>query len=156
MKSLKRISSLVLFVLGLYLGVGYFLHLIVFPEHKPDLTDYFRSGDVFYSQDEGLRQTVIKQENGRVYVRLDLDPYAPGPPMHIHNTFDELFEGGDKPVKLIVNKEVVLLNPGEKLLVPKGVPHKMLNDGDTPVSMHILESDLPEQFAVYLNQVLGI
>lgn len=153
MKLLKKIGVAVLISLGVYLGVGYFLHLVVFSEYKPDLTDYFKPGDMLPNEFGGYRQTVIKQENEFVYVQLDMNPFSQGPPLHIHNAFDEIFLALDKPVTFIVNDDVVVLPPGERITVPAGVPHKMFNDTDEPVSMQIL--DLPVQFAVYLNQMYG-
>jgi quercetin dioxygenase-like cupin family protein len=153
MRRLKKISLIFLLILVLYLGIGYFLHLVVFPENKPDLTDYFLPGDIFPNEVAGYRQTVIEQKDGFVYVQLDLDPFSQGPPLHAHRTFDETFLAMDTPVTFMVNGEVVVLPPGERITVPVGVPHKMFNDTDSPVSMGII--DLPVQFAVYLNQVYG-
>jgi mannose-6-phosphate isomerase-like protein (cupin superfamily) len=153
MKLFKKISLAILLSLGLYLVIGYFLHLVVFPEYKPDLTDYFMPGDVLPNEAGGYRQTIIKQENGFVITQLDMNPFSQGPPLHTHSTFDETFLALDKPVTFLVNEEVVLLPPGERITVPVGVPHKMFNDSDSPVSMQII--DLPVQFAVYLNQGYG-
>jgi len=153
MKRLKKILLGVLISLGLYLGIGYLLHLVVFPEYNPDLSDYFEPGDIFPNEAAGYRQTVIMLEDGFVYVQLDMDPFSQGPPLHTHSTFDETFLALDKPVTFIVDGEVVVLLPGERITVPVGVPHKMFNDSDSPVSMQII--DLPVQFAVYLSQVYG-
>jgi mannose-6-phosphate isomerase-like protein (cupin superfamily) len=153
MKLLKRISLVFLLILGLYLGIGYLLHLVVFPENKPDLTDYFRPGDVFPNEPAGYRQTVIKQDGRFVQSRLDMDPFSPGPPMHTHRSFDETFMAMDTPVTFMVNREIVVVPPGERITVPVGVPHKMFNDTDSPVSMGII--DLPVEFAFYLFQVYG-
>ena len=153
MKLLKKIGLAVLISLGVYLGVGYFLHLVVFPEYKPDLTDYFTPGDVLPNKSGDYKQTVIIQEDGIVSTQLDMNPFSQGPPLHTHHTFDETFTALDKPVTLIVNNEVVVLAAGETIAAPAGVPHKMFNDTDEPVSMVL--TNMPVQKLVYLNQVYG-
>ncbi len=109
MNLFKKIGLAVLISLGEYLGVGYFLHLVVFPEYKPDLTDYFQPGDILPNNSAGYRQIVIQLEDGIVSAQLDMDPFSQGPPLHTHHTFDETFTVLDKPVTLIVNNEVVVL-----------------------------------------------
>ncbi len=153
MKRLKKYGLAILIGLGLYLGVGYFLHLVVFPEYKPNLTDYFIPGDVLPNKSGGYRQVVIQQEGGIVSTQLDMDPFSQGPPLHTHHTFDETFTALDKPVNLIVNNEVVVLAPGETIAAPAGVPHKMFNDTGEPVSMIL--TNMPVQKLVYLTQVYG-
>lgn len=143
----------VLIGLGVYLGLGYFMHLVVFPEYNPDLADYFQPGDVLPNDEGNYRQIVIKQEGGVVSTQLDMDPFSPGPPLHIHRKTDETFVALDKPVTLIVDHEVVELLPGERITAQAGVPHKMFNDTDSSVSMQLI--DLPVQKLVYLKQLYG-
>ena len=59
-----------------YLGIGYFLHLVIFPEYIPDVSNYFKPGDTFYSREEGLKQIILKQENGKVYCKIEMEPHA--------------------------------------------------------------------------------
>lgn len=75
-----------------YLVIGNLLHRIVFPEKKPEVSGWFKPGQKFYSKTEGFRQTVLKQENGFVHCLLEIEPFAGGPPKHIHTEFDEKFE----------------------------------------------------------------
>jgi mannose-6-phosphate isomerase-like protein (cupin superfamily) len=155
MKKIRKLAVWTLILLFLYLGVGYLLHLVIFPEYKPVLSGYFQPGDELYSKQEGLRQTVQRHENGYVYTTLLFEPWAVGPPLHIHTRFDELFEGNEQPLAFIVGRERVTLMPGEQLWVKKGTPHKMFNNTDMPVTMNMTGAGLPEQFAVYLSQVYG-
>ena len=67
MKTLKKVLRLFLVFMLSYLAIGYFLHLVIFPEYQPDISNYFEPGDEFYSKAEGLKQIVIKQDNGKVY-----------------------------------------------------------------------------------------
>jgi len=58
MKYLKRIAIAAVTFFGVYLGIGYLFHIVIFPEYKPDITNYFKQGDVFYSKAEGLKKKV--------------------------------------------------------------------------------------------------
>ena len=141
--------------LSAYLAIGYLLHSVIFPEKKPGISTYFRPGDVFYSKAEKVRQTVIKQENGFVYCTADIDPFAPGPPEHIHTDFDEVFEITNGELSMLVNGEVKKIRPGQKLLIPKGVPHKPFNEtADTIHTKGMIA--FPEKFAFYLAQVYAL
>ena len=43
--------------LAAYLGIGYLLHAVIFPEQKPDISTYFKPGDIFYSKTEKIKQS---------------------------------------------------------------------------------------------------
>lgn len=137
-----------------YVGIGYALHLFVFPEKKPVIQNYFSPGDVFYSKAEGFRQTVLKQENGLVDCKVELDPFAPGPPEHIHTEFDEVVEIENGQVNLKYAGEEKVLKPGESFLIKKGVPHKFWNTTNETIRVKGSMS-FPEKFAFTLSQVYG-
>ncbi|MCE3281269.1 MAG: hypothetical protein K0Q66_6 [Chitinophagaceae bacterium] len=145
----------ILVALGSYLLIGYFLHLVVFPEQKPEVSTYFTPGQVFYSKAEGFRQTVVKQENGRVYCALEIEPFADGPPKHIHTGFDETFALSKGMLSVWVDGKVVRLQPGDTLFVPRGTPHQPFNETADTLR---LQGDVsfPEKFAYYLPQVYGV
>jgi mannose-6-phosphate isomerase-like protein (cupin superfamily) len=127
-KRFRRVLLYSMFLIAAYLIVGYFLHLVVFPENKPNVSTYFTPGQVFYSKTEGFRQTVVKQENGFVYCSLEIEPYASGPPTHIHTSFDEYFEIESGVLSVWVDGEIKKIRPGETLHVPQGTPHRPFND----------------------------
>lgn len=144
-----------LLVLGLYLSIGYLFHAVIFPEKKPDISQYFKPGDVFMSKQEMVKQTVVKQENGIVYCASVIEPFAPGPPAHIHPDFDEVFEIANGELSMWVNGTVQKIRPGESLTIPKGTPHKPFNEtADTIFTKGTVA--FPEQFAFYLKQVYGV
>ncbi len=145
--------SLLLFFAA-YLLLGNLLHRVVFPEPKPDVSTHFRAGQEFYSQTEGFRQTVLKQENGFVHVHLTVDPFAGGPPKHIHDTFDETFAIENGELTVWVDGEIKKLRPGQVLHIPKGTPHQPYNE--TADTIRLKGSfPFPENFAFYLPQVYG-
>lgn len=143
-----------LILIGLYLVVGNLLHRVVFRERTPDISTYFQPGQEFYSKAEGFRQKVARQENGFVYGTLEAEPFAAGPPRHIHTGFDEIFEIENGELTIWVDGEVKKLRPGQVLHVPKGVPHKPYNE--TGETIRVKGSfAFPEKFAFYLQQVYG-
>ena len=155
MKKLKKAMIYLLIAFAGYLVIGYFLHLVVFPEKKPEISSYFTPGDQFNSIEEGFKQTVVDQEDGLVYCNLVVEPYASGPPKHIHTEFDEYFEVKNGELSVWVDGEVKKIKPGEVVHIPKGTPHKPFNE--TSEIIHLKESfAMPEQFAFYLSQVYDL
>ncbi len=155
---MNTIKLSIIYVVGglaVYLIIGYLFHLVIFPEKKPRVTTYFKDGQTFYSKAEGIAQKIVKQENGFVYSELEVHPFAPGPPMHIHTSFDETFEIGNGELSIWVNGEIKKITPGEVVHVPKGTPHKPFNE--TSDTIHLKkEFPLPEHFAYGLSQVYGL
>jgi hypothetical protein len=90
-----------------------------------------------------------------VYCKAEIGPFAGGPPVHIHSSFDETFEVENGELSVMVNGEVKKLHPGDKLFIPRGTPHKPFNEtADTIRVKGVVE--FPEHFAYYLSQVYGI
>jgi mannose-6-phosphate isomerase-like protein (cupin superfamily) len=153
----KRLLAIVGFIAA-YLVIGALLDRAVFPEADPGADYYPREGQVFVSQSEGFQQTVLKHENGLVWVELVLEPHAAGPPEHIHTTFPEKFIVAEGTLSLMVDGEKKTLRAGETLLVPPGTPHKPFNETDAPVVVRgpfAPEYAIPEQFSVFLTQAYG-
>lgn len=138
-----------------YLAIGYLFHLIIFPEKKPEISTYFHAGDEFTSEAEGFYQSVVAQHDGMVYCNLVVSPYAPGPPKHIHSSFDEYFEVQNGEMSVWVDGEVKKIKSGEVLHIPEGTPHQPLNE--TADTIHLKESfAMPEKFAFHLSQIYGL
>jgi mannose-6-phosphate isomerase-like protein (cupin superfamily) len=154
-KIAKKITMYLLLAIAGYLAIGYLFHLVIFPEGKPPISSYFKPNDIFYSKVEGFKQHVEKQENGFVYCTLVLEPLAEGPPKHIHTGFDEEFEVSNGELTLWVDGEIKKIHPGEKILVPRGTPHKPYNE--TTESINVKGTiAFPEKFAYHLPQVYGV
>jgi mannose-6-phosphate isomerase-like protein (cupin superfamily) len=151
----KKATMYILIIVTAYLSIGYLFHLVIFPENKPEVSTYFKPGQQFYSKAEGFRQTVVKQENGHVFCSLEIEPFAGGPPKHIHTRFDEFFEISNGELTVWVDGEIKKIHPGEKLFIPKGTPHKPYNE--TADTIHVKGPiDFPENFAYCLPQVYGV
>ena len=153
-KSLLGILGIIL----AYVLVGALLDKVIFPEAEPGADYYPREGQVFVSKSEGFRQTVLKRENNLVWTELVLEPFAPGPPEHIHTSLPENFVVAEGTLSLLVNGEKKILRPGESLLINPGTSHKPFNETDSRVVIKTPltpEYALPEQFTVFLTQAYG-
>lgn len=151
----KKIVMWALILITAYLVLGNLLHRVIFPEKKPAVSTWFKPGQELYSRAEGFRQTVIKQEKGYVHCTLEIEPFAPGPPVHIHAGFDEIFEIESGELTVWVDGEIKKLHPGEVLYVPRGIPHKPYNEtADTIRTKGAVA--FPEQFAFCLVQVYAL
>jgi mannose-6-phosphate isomerase-like protein (cupin superfamily) len=154
-KLIKRTAMYILIVITGYVAIGYLLHLVVFPESKPAVSNYFKPGQQFYSKAEGFKQTIVKQENEHVYCSLEIDPFADGPPKHIHTSFDETFQVHNGTLSVWVDGKVVRVQPGDTLFVPRGTPHKPFNETADTIRVKG-EVAFPEKFAYHLPQVYGV
>ncbi len=109
------------------------LYNTLVPLKTPRLHDYFKSGQTFSSQMEGVTQTIIKQVGDKVYSELKLAPGAAGPPEHMHMGFDEsgTITKGTLTVKL--NDEVVEMSAGSRINFPGGQYHTFSNQTNSEV-----------------------
>jgi mannose-6-phosphate isomerase-like protein (cupin superfamily) len=143
-----------LLLIPAYLLVGYVCHYLIFPEKKPDIRNYFKPGQQFYSKAEGVLQTVLRQEGAVVYCKAVIEPFAPGPPKHTHANFDEYFAIENGELSMWLGKEVKKIHPGETLKIPRGVAHKPFNE--TAETIYVKGAvPFPEKFAFYLCQIYG-
>jgi quercetin dioxygenase-like cupin family protein len=154
-KITKQTAMYILIFFAGYLAIGYLFHLVIFPESKPAVANYFKPGQQFYSKAEGFKQTVVKQENGHVYCTLQVDPFADGPPKHKHTDFDELFQVHNGTLSVWLEGKVYRLQPGDTLFVPRGKAHKPFNETVDTISVKG-EVAFPEKFAYHLPQAYGI
>jgi len=152
---IKKIGMYFIIFIASYIVVGNLFHRVLLPEKKPDIHTWFKPGQKLYSKAEGFRQTVLKQENGYVYCMLEMEPYAAGPPKHIHTDFDETFQIENGELTVWVDGNTRKIRPGEVLHIPKGTPHKPYNE--TGDSLRLKKAiAFPEKFAFNLVQVYGI
>jgi mannose-6-phosphate isomerase-like protein (cupin superfamily) len=52
-----------------------------------------------------------------------LAPEGDSPPLHVHGTEDELFHVLEGTLRIRLGDDELVLEPGESVLAPKGVPH---------------------------------
>lgn len=80
-----------------------------------------------------------------LHIEVSLPAQGDGPPLHLHDEFEEEFEviSGQLTVKL--GKEEVILQPGEKKLVTLNTAHTFTNNHDEPVVFRVRLTP-PSQF----------
>lgn len=137
-----------------YFGIGIIFHHYLFPPQKPDYASYFKTGDKFQSNWEGFEQTVISQKDGWLNTKVVMRPKSAGPPVHIHEHFDETFMVKEGVMSVLINGEKKTVRAGESVHIPKGTPHKPFNESDLPV---IVEDEngksFPLEFGYHLSQI---
>jgi hypothetical protein len=86
---------------------------------------------------------------------VEIEPFAGGPPKHIHTDFDEFFAVSNGELSVWVDGKVIKLHPGDSLFIPRGTPHKPFNEtADTIRTKGAFA--FPEKFAYHLPQVYGV
>jgi mannose-6-phosphate isomerase-like protein (cupin superfamily) len=156
--TVRRFLSRALAVAAAYVVVGALMDSVMFPEAAPGPEYYPREGYRFSSRSEGFHQTVLKREHGRLWIELEIEPFAPGPPVHVHTSIAEHFVVAEGTLSILFGGEKRVLRAGEHLLVPPGTPHRPFNEtGARVVVRGPMEPDyaLPDQFGVFLTQAYG-
>lgn len=137
-----------------YFAAGIIIHHYLFPPRNPDYASYFKTGDKFRSDWEGFEQTVISQKDGWLNTKVVMKPKAAGPPVHIHENFDEVFTVKEGTLSVLINGEKKIVRAGESVNIPKGTPHKPFNESELPV---LVEDEngksFPLEFAYHLSQI---
>jgi mannose-6-phosphate isomerase-like protein (cupin superfamily) len=155
---MKQIIKRILFwkaviIIG-YFVIGIIFHHYLFPPQKPDYASYFKTGDKFSSNWEGFEQTVISQKDGWLNTKVVMRPKSAGPPVHIHENFDEVFTVKEGTLSVLINGEKKIVRAGESVNIPKGTPHKPFNETEFPVLVGDENSkSFPLEFAYHLSQI---
>lgn len=145
--------TVTLIILGLVL-LPVFYNLL-FPFKRPNMENYFSPGQTFISEAEGITQTVIRQDGNKVYCELSFAPHAIGPPEHLHMSFDECATVVKGTLTTQTDGQVTKLNTGDRVVLKKGVYHRMYNDtNETVVIRSEKEEDyIPVEFSYSLAQL---
>lgn len=77
----------------------------------------------------------------------------PGPPLHTHPDFDELFFVQDGTPEFRVADEGIAAAPGSVLFVPRGTPHTFSNLGPLPARLMVVVS--PGGFEDYFKEIMA-
>jgi len=89
---------------------------------------------------------VVPAESGedRISVLKHWAPFGHSPPLHVHDTEDEVFHVFEGTLRFRVGDEVVRLTAGQIMLAPKGVPHTFCVD--SPDGAHFMTVTRPGDF----------
>ena len=78
-----------------------------------------------------LFRTTAADSNGeRVVVETLVEPNGAVAAAHVHPAQDELFEVLGGEVEFRLGKQTVVAKPGDRVLVPAGMPHRFRNAGE--------------------------
>lgn len=156
------IQKTIIYILGflvLYLVGGGILFNHVFPPKLIDYAAYFKKHQQFASKVEGMQLSIKKLDKENVFLKVSLEPFAAGPPEHIHQNFDEFFVVEKGTLSLLINGQKRTLKTGESILIPKGTPHKPFNETDQMVILNDssnIHPTMPSHFAYGLSQLYPV
>jgi mannose-6-phosphate isomerase-like protein (cupin superfamily) len=97
------------------------------------------------------------KETGGEYSLLELE-LAPGggTPLHAHTSFDEQFTAIDGVVGIVVEKNKILISPGESATAPLGKFHRFYNPGKTSIRFEVKIVPSCESFENSLKIAYGL
>lgn len=140
----------VISILASYLIVGLIIHHWIMPTKTPDFNDYFKVGKSFHSKLEGLTQTIVKVDNGKLTSDIEILPKSNGPVTHIHEKFDEVFIVKSGILSMQYGTDIKKIEAGQTIVIPKNTPHRPFNETD---SLVVVTSEMPLEFAYCLSQI---
>ena len=81
--------------------------------------------------------TTVETHGEFLLIKVALPPLGKGPPLHVHDEFEEEFEVISGILTITVEKEEKELTVGQQLLAPKGVKHTFNNKYEEPVVFRV-------------------
>ncbi|UVI27415.1 cupin domain-containing protein [Paenibacillus spongiae] len=79
-----------------------------------------------------------KETNGEyLLIEVALPPHGDGPPLHIHDRFEEEFEVISGKLTVTLGKTKYVLEAGDRRIAPIKTPHTFTNDDDEPVVFRV-------------------
>ena len=106
----------------------------------------------------GARVTFVPVGQGASYslTEWDVEPWTPGPPIHIHHEHDEGFYVMSGHFGFVLDGVTTYGKPGAHVLVPKGHAHSFWNAGARPARLlHIVTPPGLDQYFRDLAAELG-
>lgn len=100
----------------------------------------------------GMKQTVTNKVTGEqitfletasdtkgkyLLIEVALPPFGKGPPLHIHDQFEEEFEVLTGTLTVTLNKAKHVLQRGDRRTAPLKTPHTFTNEHDQPVVFRV-------------------
>lgn len=107
-------------------------------------------GTRLHSGVEGLDIELLAIDGDQAQIRVTLAPHAPGPPLHVHHGFDEVFQVAQGTLSVALGDRVVAVAAGERLVIPRGQAHRPHNPSAEAVVLAGAEPTLPVDFLVDL------
>jgi mannose-6-phosphate isomerase-like protein (cupin superfamily) len=97
------------------------------------------AGDVIRNPATGetLTFAVTSADSKGELLQVDVTaaPHKEGPPLHVHRRFVERYDIREGRVAIALHGTIRILEPGDKLEIPRGEPHTFKVEGDAPARM---------------------
>ena len=90
-------------------------------------------------------ETAEDSQGEYLYIEVTLPPQGDGPPLHVHDEFEEAFEVISGQLTVTLGKEQHVLQPGDARFVTLHTPHTFTNNHDEPVVFRVRLTP-PSQF----------
>ncbi|MER1958680.1 MAG: cupin domain-containing protein [Solibacillus sp.] len=90
-------------------------------------------------------ETAEESQGKYLYIEVTLPSQGEGPPLHVHDEFEETFEVISGQLTVTLGKEQHVLQPGDMRLVTLNTPHTFTNNHDEPVVFRVRLTP-PSQF----------
>jgi quercetin dioxygenase-like cupin family protein len=123
-------------VVGGYLVLAPFVSALVFPAHRPPISDLPRIGTTMTEHD--IKSTFVfrrtSADTGGAFVELDLVMDAGGGPgnagAHVHPDVEEQLQILEGAATVRVGRKDYVLTAGSRIVIPKGTAHAIRNASD--------------------------
>lgn len=118
--------------------------------YKGQIMDCLQTGETF-------EIATTAQETGGAYTRMKitLQPGSLKPAMHLHESGDETFEVISGKLTYQLGAQQGVIGPGEKIVLPKGVPHTHYNAENEPLVAYQTISPALD-FEVFIETFCGL
>lgn len=90
-------------------------------------------------------ETAEETNGEHLLIEVTLPPQGDGPPLHLHDEFEEEFEVISGKLTVTLGKEQHILQAGNRCLVALNTAHTFTNNHDEPVVFHVRLTP-PSQF----------
>jgi mannose-6-phosphate isomerase-like protein (cupin superfamily) len=91
-----------------------------------------------------------EQTGNQLSVMFGMTPPGGGPPLHVHHREDEMFLIVEGRISYYVNDKWTEVGPGGVVYLPRGVPHRYRNDGETPSRHWVITT--PSGFEIFFSR----
>ncbi len=146
----RKVVAGVLGSVALYAATAVVIQLGA-PMPPPELTP--QPGDVLVSRVERVEQTILRVEGDKLFNELVLLPGAAGPPVHYHESFDELFTVMEGTLQIVTPDGAErTLHVGDVHNFAAGTLHRPFNTSSERTVVH---GAIPTVFATCLSQFYG-
>lgn len=112
-------------------------------------------GEIYENPVTGEHMEVLEATDDALVLDFRVEPGGAVPIPHVHPSFTETFAVLEGELSLRVGRDVSVVRPGERSVVPPGVAHAWWNAGESPARMR-LEIHPPGRFADMISTMFQL